>query len=74
MDEWIYEDITQKFLLDEEFSNWMKDVNPWARHEIAERMLEAIQRGMWDASDEMKETIRNIYLDTEGDIEGYNDK
>ncbi len=74
LDEWIYEDITQKFLLDEEFSDWMKDVNPWARHEIAERMLEAIQRGMWDASDEMKETIRNIYLDTEGDIEGYNDK
>lgn len=74
MDEWMYEGITQKFLLDKEFSDWMKEVNPWARHEIAERLLEAIQREMWDASDEMIETIRRIYLETEGDIEGYNDK
>ncbi|NMA86001.1 MAG: cobaltochelatase subunit CobN [Tissierellia bacterium] len=74
IDNWIYDDIYNKFLLDKDFSDWMKEVNPWARHEISERLLEAIQREMWDASDEMKENIRKIYLETEGDIEEYGDR
>lgn len=74
MDEWMYEGITEKFLLDKDFSEWMKEVNPWARQEIAERLLEAIQRGMWKASEQMEQTIKKIYLEIEGDIEGYGDK
>jgi cobaltochelatase CobN len=48
---------------------WMKKVNPHALQNIAERLLEAVERGMWQASDEMKEELRDIYLETEGWIE-----
>jgi len=48
---------------------WLKKVNPHALQNIAERLLEAVDRGMWQASDEMKEELRSIYLDVEGLIE-----
>lgn len=73
VDDWIYEDIAKVFLFDEKNGDWMREVNPWARNEIAERLLEAIQRDMWDASDEMADEIKKIYIETEGDIEGYGD-
>ncbi|MEL5900489.1 cobaltochelatase subunit CobN, partial [Clostridium sporogenes] len=30
MDEWMYEDLAKKFVLDKNFTKWMKSVNPWA--------------------------------------------
>jgi cobaltochelatase CobN len=32
-------------------------------------VLEAVEWGMWLASDEMKEVLRDVYLDIEGWIE-----
>jgi len=32
-------------------------------------LLEAVERGMWQASDEMKEELRDVYLEIEGWIE-----
>lgn len=48
---------------------WMRKVNPHALESIVGRLLEAIQRGMWQAPDEMSERLRQLYLDLEGDIE-----
>jgi len=36
---------------------------------MAERLLEASQRGMWKAKDETIEKLKGIYLSIEGDIE-----
>jgi cobaltochelatase CobN len=44
-------------------------VNPHALMNIAERLLEAIDREMWDATEEMREELRRIYLDVEGMLE-----
>jgi hydrogenobyrinic acid a,c-diamide cobaltochelatase (EC 6.6.1.2)/cobaltochelatase CobN subunit (EC 6.6.1.2) len=44
-------------------------VNPHALQNIAERLLEAVERGMWQATEEMKEELRDVYLDIEGWIE-----
>ena len=45
--------------------------NPWALHGIAERLLEAADRGMWEHPDpETLAALRQVYLDTEGDLEG----
>jgi cobaltochelatase CobN len=44
--------------------------NPWAMRDIAERLLEAIQRGMWAApSEEMLAALRQTFLLAEGNIE-----
>ena len=44
--------------------------NPWALRAIAERLLEAAERGLWAApSDASLELLREAYLDVEGDLE-----
>jgi cobaltochelatase CobN len=56
-------------LEDDEKREWIKSVNPWAIHSIVERLLEASQRGMWNASSEYLEKLKQLYLDIEGNIE-----
>jgi len=36
---------------------------------IAERLLEAFARGLWDASSDALDLLREAYLDVEGDLE-----
>ncbi len=44
--------------------------NPWALHGIAERLLEAADRKLWDTPDpEILAALRQAYLETEGDLE-----
>ena len=69
VDDWMYDSITQTYLLDDELQEWIRENNPWALQAISERLLEAAQRGMWDADEEMLEQIRQIYLSVEGDLE-----
>ena len=45
--------------------------NPWALHGITERLLEAVDRGLWEHPDEATlDALRQAYLETEGDLEG----
>ena len=37
----MYEKYAEKYALDKEMQQWMKEVNPWALHRIAEVLLEA---------------------------------
>jgi len=69
LEDWMYEELANKYALDKEMQEWMKEVNPHALQNIAERLLEAVERGMWQASDEMKEELRDVYLEIEGWIE-----
>ncbi|MCG4580338.1 cobaltochelatase subunit CobN [Clostridium cochlearium] len=70
----MYEDLAKKFVLDKNFTKWVKSVNPWALQNITERLLEAIQRNMWNADKEIEQKIKQVYLSVEGDIEAYEDK
>ena len=47
----------------------MKDVNPWALESITATLLEAIDRDLWDASEEIEDRLRDINLSVEGDLE-----
>ncbi|MFF1816592.1 cobaltochelatase subunit CobN [Kribbella sp. NPDC058245] len=70
VDDWMYETLTTEYVADPEMAEFFRKSNPWARHGIAERLLEAAQRGLWSApTDEALETLRNAVLETEGDIE-----
>jgi cobaltochelatase CobN subunit (EC 6.6.1.2) len=69
LDDWMYEALANKYALDEAMQDWLKEVNPHALQNIAERLLEAIERDMWDATEKMKEELRRTYLEIEGMIE-----
>jgi cobaltochelatase CobN len=44
--------------------------NPWALHGIAERLLEAADRGLWEhPGPETIDALREVYLAVEGDLE-----
>ncbi len=68
-EDWMYQSFAEKFLFDEETRRWMEQVNRWAVHSAAERLLEAHQRGMWETDEETLKKLRSIYMQAEGSIE-----
>ncbi len=71
VDDWMYEKLTETYVLDPEQREFFEQSNPWALHGIAERLLEAVDRGMWAEPDPaLLAELRQAYLDTEGDLEG----
>ena len=69
MKDWMYEGYARKYVLDAGMQEWMQDVNPWALHRMAETLLEAQQRGLWNASEGTLAELRSLYLSIEGDLE-----
>ncbi|QTI67178.1 cobaltochelatase subunit CobN [Gordonia polyisoprenivorans] len=69
--DWMYEKLTESYVLEEHNQKFMAESNPWALHGIAERLLEAVERDMWhEPPAQMLDDLRAVYLQTEGDIEG----
>ncbi|MCW2575002.1 MAG: cobN, partial [Modestobacter sp.] len=69
--DWMYEKLAQTYVLDPENREFMEKSNPWALHGIAERLLEAVDRKMWESPDPaLLAELQQAYLDTEGDLEG----
>lgn len=73
VEDWMYERVAGRYVLDEEMKRWMEEVNPYARQNILDKLLEAIGRGLWNASDEMKRRLQEEYLETEGQLEEINE-
>ncbi len=69
IDDWMYQKIAEKYVFDKEMEKFFKENNPYALLNITERLLEAIERGMWKADEETKEKLRKKYLEIEGMIE-----
>ncbi|WP_428953450.1 cobaltochelatase subunit CobN [Streptomyces sp. cg35] len=68
--DWMYDKLTETYVLDETNRQFLSEANPWALHGIAERLLEAESRGMWEKPDpQVLEALRQVYLETEGDLE-----
>ncbi|CAM3694694.1 cobaltochelatase subunit CobN [Smaragdicoccus niigatensis] len=69
--DWMYEKLTESYVVDAENQEFLRQSNPWALHGITGRLLEAAQRKMWEQpSPEMLAELRTLYLETEGDLEG----
>ena len=73
-EDWMYEGLADKYLFDKDTQEWMKDVNPYAMMNILNRLQEAIERGLWDATDEYKEKLKDLFLETEEIIEEITDR
>ncbi|MEX7468142.1 cobaltochelatase subunit CobN [Mycobacterium adipatum] len=71
MADWMYEQLSQSYVLDDENRKFMNESNPWALHGMAERLLEAAGRGMWAAPDPATlDGLKQVLLETEGELEG----
>jgi cobaltochelatase CobN len=69
-EDWMYEQVAERYLLDEDVAAFMGRSNPWAARAIAERLLEAAERGMWAEPDGATlDAIRERYLALEGELE-----
>lgn len=69
--DWMYDKLAQTYVLDPENRDFLQQANPWALHGIAERLLEAESRGMWEKPDaETLAALRQAFLETEGELEG----
>ncbi|MGC9962693.1 MAG: cobaltochelatase subunit CobN [Acidimicrobiales bacterium] len=66
VEDWMYERVTSAYVGDAEVRKFFERSNPWALRAIAERLLEAVERGMWDASAAALETLRQAVLEGEG--------
>ncbi|WP_326770285.1 cobaltochelatase subunit CobN [Streptomyces sp. NBC_01591] len=69
--DWMYDKLTETYVLDPANREFLQQANPWALHGIAERLLEAESRGMWAKPDPaILDALRQAYLETEGNLEG----
>ncbi|MFE2496794.1 cobaltochelatase subunit CobN [Streptomyces scopuliridis] len=69
--DWMYDKLTETYVLDPQNREFLQEANPWALHGIAERLLEAESRGMWAKPDPtVLDALRAVFLETEGELEG----
>ena len=74
VDDWMYERLVDRYLFDDDTRQWMEDENPHAMMDVMNRLMEAYDRGMWDARPETLEKMKDIYLELEERIEEVNDR
>jgi cobaltochelatase CobN len=69
--DWMYEGVTHAYLEDPDVRRFLEEKNPWALKSMAERLLEAIQRGLWEEpSEQMTHVLQQLILDTDELLEG----
>lgn len=70
VEDWMYEKVTERYVGDPDVHAFLTKSSPWALRQIAERLLEAADRGLWEApSDEQLEQLRDVLLEVEGEVE-----
>lgn len=65
----VFDDVARTFMMNEENRAFFERENPWALEEIARRLLEAAQRGLWQPADDVREQLQELYLEIEGWME-----
>ena len=70
VEDWMYEGVTESYVFDEETRQFFQESNPWALKSVVERLLEAIQRGLWESPPpDMQQKLQDLYLQLETDLE-----
>ncbi len=67
--DWMYEGIAETYLLDPTVKDFLCEKNPWALRDMAERLLEAHQRDMWQTTEVMIHQLQNLLLEAEAEVE-----
>ena len=69
-EDWMYERLAERYVLDDDVAAFMTRSNPWAARAIAERLLEAADRGLWaQPAEATLAGLRDRFLALEGELE-----
>lgn len=68
-EQWVFDQSAETYALDPDMAKKLMDANPEAFKNIVGRLLEANNRGMWDASDDMLSQLQDLYQDIDDAIE-----
>ncbi|MEG4997527.1 cobaltochelatase subunit CobN [Microcoleus sp. B4-D4] len=72
VEDFMYEGIAEAYIFDEKVQGFIQENNPWALRDMAERLLEARQRGLWQsANQDTLDKLRSIALQAEAVIESH---
>ena len=70
IEDWMYENVTESYVFDPHTRDFFNQSNPWALKGIVERLLEAIERELWEnPSADLRERLMQLYLELEADLE-----
>nr|WP_198980788.1 cobaltochelatase subunit CobN [Herbaspirillum sp. ASV7] len=66
LDDWMYQQLAETYGFDPAMRQFLEESNPWAQNAIAERLLEAASRGMWQEPEaQTLDRLRELYLHSE---------
>ncbi|MBX9931793.1 MAG: magnesium chelatase subunit H [Methylobacterium sp.] len=67
---WVYQRITETYVLDPEMRERMAALNPTASAKVAQRLIEAHQRGFWTPDAETRDALDRAEEELEDRVEG----
>jgi magnesium chelatase subunit H len=67
---WVYQQLTQTFMLDEAMRDRLAKLNPAASAKVASRLLEAHERNYWTPDDQVLAALRRAGEELEDRLEG----
>ena len=70
VDDWVYDEVAETFVLDEEMLNRLSSLNPHSARSLVARLLEAQARGFWRAEADVVEKLKEVFSTLEDRIEG----
>jgi cobaltochelatase CobN len=71
VEDFMYQGVAEAYLFDSNVQDFIQQKNPWALRDMAERLLEANQRDLWQNVDKaILEKLRNLVHQSEAVIEG----
>ena len=65
----VFDDIARTFMMNEENRKFFEEKNPWAMEEMARRLIEAAERGLWEPAPDVGKALKSLYVEIEGWIE-----
>ena len=69
--DWAYGEICSQWLQDPKTDSFLRQHNPWALRDMAERLLEAHNRGLWQSPQEDQlRCLKELVISSESLIEG----
>ncbi|MEM1364414.1 MAG: cobaltochelatase subunit CobN, partial [Pseudomonadota bacterium] len=70
VDEWVYRDLTETFVLDPELRRRMAELNPKASSKLANRLIEAGERSYWTPDEDTWAALTEASEELEDRVEG----
>ena len=67
---WVYQQLTQTFVLDPDMRKRLAELNPTASAKVANRLIEAHERNYWVPDDGVLEALREAGEELEDRLEG----